>query len=149
MLNGFAAEGSPTVLVRHDSHDPGSPLHPERSGNAFKADLDDVEPALVVPKRVHSAFHGETDLHAWLQDHAIGQIVVCGIQTNRCCETTARVGEDLGYDVRFAIDATYTFDEPARDGRGPMRADELAYATAVNLHGHFGQVVTTQAALTR
>lgn len=143
LLDGFAAEGAPIVLVRHDSRDPASPLHPDRPGNAFKPVLNGVEPALLVPKQVHSAFHGQVDLHAWLQDEGIAEILICGIQTNRCCETTARLGGDLGYDVKFVLDATATFDEPAQQGRPAISADALARATATNLHGHFAEVTTT------
>jgi nicotinamidase-related amidase len=138
LVDRFAADGAPIVLVRHDDVDePDSPLHPDHPGNAFKNVLDGVDPALLVPKHVHSAFHGEVDLHAWLQQQGISRIVVCGIQTNMCCETTARVGGDLGYDVRFVLDATHTFDD------GGLTADALAAATAANIDGHFGRVVST------
>ncbi len=70
-------------------------------------------------------------------------IVVCGITTNHCCETTARVGGNLGHDVLFAIDATHTFDRTGPDG-DTMTADELARATATNLHGEFATVVSTR-----
>ena len=53
-------------------------------------------------------FHGGPDLHAWLVDRKTAGIVVCGITTNHCCETTARVGGNLGHEVLFALDATYT-----------------------------------------
>jgi nicotinamidase-related amidase len=53
------------------------------------------------------------------------------------------VGGNLGYDVLFVIDATHTFDRTGPDGR-TMTADELARATATNLHGEFATVVTTQ-----
>lgn len=143
LVRHFAADGAPIVLVRHDSASPDSPLHPTRPGNAFKSILDGVEPDLLVPKRVHSAFHGEVDLHGWLQERGIRELVVCGIQTNRCCETTTRVAGDLGYDVRFVLDATHTFDEPARDGGEPLPAELLARVTAANLDGHFARVVST------
>ena len=68
--------------------------------------------------------------------------VVCGITTNHCCETTARVGGNLGYDVLFALDATHTFDRTAPDG-STVSADELARVTATNLHGEFATVVST------
>ena len=106
--------------------------------------LADVEPALLVPKSVHSAFHGEVDLHAWLRERGIGRIAICGIQTNHCCETTARVGSDLGYRVDFVLDATHCFDAPAPDGGDPLPADLLARVTAANLQDEFADVVTTE-----
>jgi nicotinamidase-related amidase len=134
------------VYVRHDSEEPGSPLHPETPGNALKPYLV-AEPDLVVSKTVNSSFHGAPDLHAWLLGAAAGTgahgIVVCGITTNHCCETTARVGGNLGHEVLFAIDATHTFDRTGPDGQ-VLSADELARATATNLHGEFATVVSTR-----
>jgi nicotinamidase-related amidase len=68
--------------------------------------------------------------------------VVCGITTNHCCETTARVGGNLGHDVLFAVDATHTFDRTGPEG-ATLSADELTRATAANLHGEFATVVVT------
>ena len=50
------------------------------------------------------------------------------------------MGGNLGFDVRFALDATHTFDRTGPDGT-VMTADELARATATNLHGEFATVV--------
>ncbi len=143
LTDSFAEAGDPIVLVGHDSTTPDSPLRPDSVGNAFKPVLEGVQPALRIRKYVHSAFNGDVDLHAWLQERAIAQVVICGIQTNRCCETTARMAGDLHYDVLFAIDATHTFDEPDTDRADGLSADVLTRATAANLHGHFAQVVKT------
>lgn len=146
LLDAFATAGRPVVYVRHESESPDSPLHPANPGNALKPYLDRHQPALVVTKSVNSSFHGEPDLDAWLRGAGIGSLVVSGITTNHCCETTARVGGNLGYDVRFALDATHTFDRVGPDGT-TMAADELARATATNLHGEFATVVTTEQVL--
>jgi nicotinamidase-related amidase len=130
------------VHVRHDSDDPGSPLHPSAPGNRLKGYLD-RSPDLLVTKRVNSSFHGSPDLHAWLVAQRLAGIVVCGITTNHCCETTARVGGNLGHDVLFAVDATHTFDRTGPDGQ-VLSADELARATATNLHEEFATVVATR-----
>lgn len=132
----------PLVLVRHDSTDPDSPLHPDSPGNALKQYLDDVDPDLLVTKSVNSAFHGTPDLDAWLRRTGAAGIVVCGITTNHCCETTARVGANLGHDVLYVLDATHTFDRTGPDGT-VVTADELARVTATNLHGEFATVVAT------
>jgi nicotinamidase-related amidase len=134
------------VLVRHVSTTPGSPL--VGAGAAFKPVLDGVEPDLLITKSVHSAFHGDADLDGWFRARQITEFVVAGIQTNRCCETTARLGGDLGYRVLFALDATDTFDEVTSDGR-LVTAEEFTAVTAANLDGHFATVLSTTAVLAR
>ena len=131
----------PIVFVRHDSITPGSPLLSGSPGNAF-ADVITGDPDLLVTKNVNSSFHGTPDLEAWLRAHDLSRIVICGISTNHCCETTARVGGNLGFDVSFVLDATYTFDRATPDGQ-VIPADELARVTAANLHGEFATVVAT------
>lgn len=129
----------PVVLVRHDSPKPGSPLAPGTPGNAFKPELDGVRPDLMFAKTVNSAFHGEVDLHAWLTKRGITDLVLVGIQTNMCVETTARLGGNLGYRVVVPIDATFTFDLEG------LTADELTAATVANLRGGgFAEITSTK-----
>jgi nicotinamidase-related amidase len=134
LLDAWQARRLPVVLVHHDSTKPDSPLRPGQPGNDFKPELDGARPDLVFGKKVNSAFIGDIDLDAWLKRRGITSIVLGGIQTNFCCETTARMGGNLGYDVTFALDATYTFDLEGPDGT-VLTADELSRATATNLHG--------------
>ena len=131
----------PVVFVRHDSLVAGSPLAPGAPGNAFKAQLTG-EPDLLVVKSVHSAFYGRPDLDAWLQGLGIQGVVVSGITTDHCCETTARMAGDLGYRVLFALDATHTFDRRLPGG-DVVEAEEVTRVAAASLHGEFCQVVTT------
>lgn len=137
LIAAWTAHDRPVVRVRHASRQPGSPLAPGTPGYAFKPVAADLAPALDIEKNVHSSFLGSPDLHGWLRDAGIRQVVISGIQTNRCCETTARMAGDLGYDMVFALDATYTFDE------GDISADQIAAVTTVSLDGHFGRVVNT------
>jgi nicotinamidase-related amidase len=141
LIAAWREHGRPLVFVRHDSVEPGSPLAPGTPGNAFQ-DVVSGTPDLLVSKHVNSAFYGEPDLHAWLSERGIGSIALCGITTNHCVETTARMGANLGYDVLFAIDATHTFDRAGPDGE-VVTADELARATAASLHEEFATVVRT------
>ena len=94
-------------------------------------------------KDVNSAFLGNPALEPWLRERGIDAIVVAGIQTNMCCETTARMGGNLGFDVAFALDATHTFDLADPLDGGTIDADTLARVTAANLDGEFAQVVST------
>jgi nicotinamidase-related amidase len=131
----------PIVFVKHNSATPTSPLANGSPGNEFKSMITGV-PDLLVEKQVHSAFYGEPDLKAWLDRHGITGVAVTGIQTNMCCETTARMASDLGYQLQFVDDATHTFD--VRDGRGVVfAAEDIATYTAATLAADFGRVVKT------
>ena len=132
LIAAWRAAGGPIVFVRHEF---------ETHDWAFK-DVVTGEPDLLVTKSVNSAFYGTPDLDAWLRSRDLGAIAICGITTDHCVETTARMGDNLGYDVLFALDATHTFDRTGPDGT-TMTADELARATATSLHGEFATIVST------
>jgi nicotinamidase-related amidase len=145
LIAHWREQGRPLVYVRHDSDEPGSSLAPGQPGNDFK-DVATGEPDLLVTKTVNSAFHGEPSLQAWLDGEGIEAIYVCGITTNHCCDTTARVGGNLGYDVRFVLDATHTFDRADPAGE-IVPAELIARVTATNLHDEFATVVDTASVL--
>lgn len=147
LIQDWRHKDRPVVFVRHDSVIPNGRMKTGTPGNEFK-DVVRGNPDLLVVKNVNSAFYGTPDLHAWLRDRRLAGLVICGITTNHCCETTARMGGNLGYDVQFVLDATYTFDRTALDG-SVVAADELARVTAVNLHGEFATVTTTAAIVDR
>lgn len=141
LVRAWREAGRPVVVVRHDSVSAGSPLHPDAPGNDLLP-LVPRDPDLLVTKTVNSSFHGTPDLEAWLRSHGLTGVVVCGITTNHCCETTARVAGNLGFDTLFVLDATHTFDRVAPDGT-VVPAELLARVTAANLHGEFATVVST------
>ncbi|HEY2600208.1 MAG TPA: cysteine hydrolase family protein [Thermoleophilaceae bacterium] len=141
LLAAWREAGRPVVFVKHNSVTPGSPLAAELPGNAFK-DVIEGEPDLLVTKEVNSAFYGTPDLHEWLRQNDIGELVIAGITTNHCCESTARMAANLGYRTIFALDATHTFDATTPDGELVSAAD-LTRATAASLHGEFATVVDT------
>lgn len=141
LLAHWRARSWPVVFVQHDSPNPRSPLAPDSPGHAFK-DVVTGAPDLLVRKRVNSCFYGAPDLDVWLRGEGITQVVICGITTNHCCETTARMAGNLGYDTYFALDATHTFDRTAPDGT-TVPASMLSKITATNLDGEFATVTST------
>jgi nicotinamidase-related amidase len=145
LLDAWRRHGQPVVVVRHDSVLPDSPLAPGQPGNDLK-DLGGGAPDLLVVKSVNSAFYGDPDLHRWLQHRGIEALAVCGITTNHCCETTARMAGNLGYDVQFVLDATAAFDRTDLDGQA-IPAELLRRVTAANLQDEFADVVTTTRAI--
>ncbi|KAA9131092.1 cysteine hydrolase family protein [Microbacterium caowuchunii] len=147
LVGAWRDSGEPIVVVRHDSDSAGSPLHPGNPGNALVDAVAGAPAALTVAKRVNSAFYGDPDLHAWLQENGIRELVLCGIQTNMCVETTARMAGNLGYDTTVVLDATRTFDlSGVVPGVGLVTrsAKELMATTALVLQeGGFARIRTT------
>lgn len=94
------------------------------------------------PGSGNSAFFGTPSLEEWLHTRGINKLVICGITTNHCCETTARMAGNLGFDVSFILDATACFPRTDHEGK-TVSADEIMRATAANLHGEFANVMTT------
>ena len=146
LIAAFREDSQPIVFVKHNSKSEKSVLRPGQPGNDFK-DIITGEPDLLVTKSVNSAFYGTPDLHQWLKENNITEVAICGIQTNMCCETTARMAGNLGLDTWFILDATHTF---AKEFNGvKVSAEELAQTTAVNLSGEFAEVITTVNAIER
>ncbi len=107
--------------------------------------LADFDAAHTVYKSRHSALVG-TGLDVWLTQQRIGQLIVSGIRTEQCCETTARHASDLGWQIRYVLDATFTFDMPQADGSIFSSAD-IKSRTAAVLSGRFAQICTATQAL--
>ncbi len=61
----------------------------------------------MLTKTSHNAFT-TTGLQQLLTERGVSDVVVSGLRTEQCCETTARPASDLGYRVTFVIDATAT-----------------------------------------
>ena len=67
-------------------------------------------------------------------------MTICGIRTEQCCETTARVASDLGFEVVFAIDATAT--TPIELRGEVLGTDEILRRTEFVLASRFATVST-------
>lgn len=103
------------------------------------AELDDrveVEPIdVILDKTRYGAFHG-TDLEATLRTRDIDTVIVTGIATNVCCDTTAREAAQHDFRVFFVSDGTAT-----KEMNG-VPADDLQRATIASLGMVFVQITT-------
>lgn len=104
------------------------------------------EPAVSFDKHTHNAFT-DTGLDLWLRRHGVSRLLIAGIRTEQCCETTARVGADIGYTVDFVSDATLTFAMTHPRTGVEYSADEIKARTEVVLAGRFARIATVAEAL--
>lgn len=134
--------GAPRFIVQHASRLPSSPLHPDAPGFALMAFATPKPDEPLIVKSVNSAFIG-TDLEVRLRKGGIDTVVIAGLTTNHCCETTARMAGNLDFRVLFVADATATFDRTDRQGQ-PVSAEQIHEMTLTNLYGEFAEVVSSQ-----
>ena len=109
--------------------------------------LADFEAATTFYKNRHSALVG-TGLTVWLTQHQIGKIIISGIRTEQCCETTTRHASDLGYAIDYALDATMTWNMQQPDGK-TLSAADIKMRTATVLQDRFATVCDAKTALGR
>lgn len=101
-------------------------------------------PAVSFQKHVHNAFT-DTGLDHWLRQRDIRHLIIAGIRTEQCCETTARVASDLGYEVTFVSEATLTF--PMTWQGITLDCPTLRHRTEMVLNDRFATIRTVAACL--
>ena len=147
LIAGCEAAGVPIVRIFHVDA-------PAQAGNPFALEsglvrpldgLRPVEVAATFHKTRHSALVG-TGLPVWLTEHGIRRLIVSGIRTEQCCETTTRHASDLGFEVDFVTEATLTFDMRHLDG-SPLPAEAIRARTAAVLKDRFARICTVDQAL--
>ena len=146
---GCIAKNVPVVRIFHvDGPQTASNPFAVESGHVKPlAELHDFSAAATFYKNRHSALVG-TGLGVWLRQNGIQKIIISGIRTEQCCETTARHASDEGYAIDYALDATLTWDMQQPDGQ-TLSASSIKMRTATVLEGRFASVGTTQTLLSR
>lgn len=66
-------------------------------------------PDSLVIKYHADSFH-ETDLNELLKSHDIKNLVICGIQTEYCVDTTVKSAYSHGYTIELAMDGHSTYE---------------------------------------
>lgn len=147
LITGAQALGLPVLQVFHHEPQAGvsDPFSPA-SGLVRPLDgLAHYPAALTVHKSRHSALVG-TGADVWLVAQGVRRLIISGIRTEQCCETTARHASDLGWQVLFVPEATMTWDIALPDGQ-VLGCEAIRQRTTAVLHGRFAQVVNVQEAL--
>ncbi|GHB18811.1 isochorismatase family protein [Salinicola rhizosphaerae] len=137
-LLDLAAEAQiPMVRILHEEPGSATPFDPASGLVRPMAGFEDSA-AATFGKRAHNAFT-DTGLQRWLHFAGIQRVVISGIRTEQCCETTARVAADLGFGVDFVSEATLTF--PMRRAGRVWEADEIRARTELVLEDRFARIV--------
>ncbi|MET0226196.1 MAG: isochorismatase family protein [Dokdonella sp.] len=142
LVDGAKARRMPVVQIFHVED---SGVFALASGQVKTLAPLAVSPDVVFHKHRHSALVG-SGLPVWLTERGIRRLIVSGIRTEQCCETTTRQASDSGYEVEFVSAATLTFAMTDRDGRR-WSAAEIKARTELVLADRFARIASVEQAL--
>ena len=145
VVEAARAAGDEVIWVLHSEPGTGSTFDPESGFVTILPPLSPAEHEPVLTKTSHNAFT-TTSLQQLLTSRGVTELVITGLRTEQCCETTARHASDLGFQVRYVTDATLTFPMHTRSGR-EVSAAEIRERTEMVLDGRFAHIVSTAGAL--
>lgn len=155
LVEAARAKGDLVVWVMHSEPGTGGVFDPTLGHVRLQEGLKPADGEPVITKTSINAFT-TTNLQQLLTTHGVRELVVCGIRTEQCCETTTRVGSDLGYEMVFVTDATATHPIEHRDapaGRSleeiladprTLSTDEIIERTEYALAGRFARIATVE-----
>ena len=118
LVSAYARKGLPIFLTRHLNTPQNAGMMAVWWRDLLSIDhpLSDIDPRLekkdsiTVRKTRYDAFMN-SPLERLLRERNVRQVVICGVMTHLCCETTARSAFMRGYEAFFTIDGTATYNE--------------------------------------
>lgn len=142
LVEGFRERKRPVIFSLHGHKDPkvdggmlykwwGELIMEGTFDDRLMAELTPREGEKIIRKRRYSVFY-KTDLEDYLHKEGVEDLVICGVMTNLCCETTARDAFMRDFRVFFIEDATATVNP------------ELHLASLMNLAYGFAVIMKTE-----
>jgi len=114
----YARNGLPVVFTRHVNTAANAGLMSKwwrdliREQDPLSEITNELDPSMgvILKKTQYDAFY-DTALEELLTAGHVTQLVICGVMTNLCCETTARSAFVRGFEVFFCVDGTAAYNE--------------------------------------
>lgn len=118
LIANYRAAGRPILFTRHVNTDADAGMMSRwwrdmiRQTSADRAIVGalDASGAVIIHKSQYDAFYN-TPLEEILRGGGVEQVVITGVHTHLCCETTARSAFVRGFAVFFCVDGTATYRE--------------------------------------
>jgi isochorismate hydrolase len=118
LVQAYSQHGLPIIFTRHLNTDANAGVMSRWWQDLIRADDPaseiisefDLSQRMVIEKSQYDAFY-QTPLEGLLKQKEVSQVVICGVMTHLCCETTARSAFVRGFEVFFTVDGTATINE--------------------------------------
>jgi nicotinamidase-related amidase len=142
VLDLFRREGLTVIHVQHINIREGATFFlPDTQGVQFYSMVTPKQEESVVIKNTPNSFYN-TKLKETLDKLEIEQLVICGMMTHMCIDTTVRAAKDYGYKVTLIGDACATKDLVGSEGVIDARTVHNTFIAALN--GMFASIVNSE-----
>jgi nicotinamidase-related amidase len=143
VLDAFRASGELVVHVFHVSTDPDATFfRPGTPGLAFHSAVRPVDGEVVLEKHHPNSFI-DTGLQRVLDDAEVTELVIVGMMSSMCIDSTTRAAHELGYGCTVVADACAAPDLRLGETVVPGAAVHAAFMAA--LDGSFATVTRSDA----
>jgi nicotinamidase-related amidase len=147
LLAFFRLRQMAVVHIQHIAIRPGATFFlPDTAGVEIHADVQPLAGELLFHKHYPNSFR-DTPLLAALRTGQISELVICGMMTHLCIDSTTRAAHDLGFNCLVAGDACATRPLSLEGHTVAAAAVQLAFLAALN--GSFGSVLSTAEIIAR
>jgi len=147
-LHVFRADGSDVGLFKEFLPDPVIRALTEGTSSIdIYPEVEQQKGDIMVTKAVYNAFWG-TELDHILRINGIDTLIIFGLDTLLCCESTTREARHRNYKVIFLSDGTGTSDQPDM-GWGVMSADQAQSFALTVIALRFAEVLSVEELLKR
>ena len=141
LLAFFRQRQAPVFHIQHVAIRPGASFFlPGTPGVEIHGSVMPLAGEVVFQKHYPNSFR-DAPLLAALHTGQIYELVICGMMTHMCIDSTTRSANDLGFDCRVAGDACATRQLSLSGQTIPAAAVHLAFLAALN--GSFARVLST------
>ena len=138
LLRVFREKALPVIHIQHLSTRPGATFFlPHSKGVEFHGSVAPGQNEIVIQKNFPNSFRG-TPLLDYLRERHITQLVIGGMMTHMCIDSTTRAAADLGFECFLARDACAT--KALSFGGVTIPAENVQTAFLASLNGLFAKV---------
>lgn len=145
LLETFREKKLPVIHIQHISTRSGATYFVQNTpGVRFNENVMPLPGEIVIIKHFPNSFRN-TELLDVLKKAGVGRLVICGMMTHMCIDSTTRAAFDLGFDCMVAQDACATKDLSFDDHVIP--AEQVHRVILGALNGMFAKVMPAEKAL--
>jgi len=142
LLRAFRQKALPVIHIQHISTRPGATFFlPNTDGVQIHESVTPNSGEAVFQKHYPNSFR-ETRLLEHLREHQISQLVIAGMMTHMCIDTTSRAATDLGFQAVLAHDACATRALSLNGATVSAKSVQTAFLAALN--GLFAKVLSVE-----